>query len=87
MLRVKCKAANVLRGRTLFFGSVVYVLSKALVARMESKKQAAKFCGNILVRKAKRRSFLAKSLFESVFGVLTEASFEYYQSSAQWVGQ
>ena len=53
---------------------------------MESKKQAAKFCGNILVRKARRRSFLAKSLFESVFGVLTEASFEYYQSSAQWVG-
>ncbi|KAK2563133.1 Tyrosine-protein kinase abl-1 [Acropora cervicornis] len=51
---------------------------------MESKKQAAKFCGNILVRKARRRSFLAKSLFESVFGVLTEASFEYYQSSAQW---
>lgn len=54
---------------------------------MESKKQTAKFCGNILVRKARRRSFLAKSLFESVFGVLTEASFEYYQSSAQWVSQ
>ena len=54
---------------------------------MESniKKQTAKFCGNILVRKTRRRSFLAKALFEGVFGVLTEGSFEYYQSSAQWV--
>lgn len=53
---------------------------------MESniKKQTAKFCGNILVRKTRRRSFLAKALFEGVFGVLTEGSFEYYQSSAQW---
>jgi len=52
---------------------------------MESKKETAKFCGNILVRKTKRRSFLAKSLFEGVFGVLTDGLFEYYQSSAQWV--
>lgn len=52
---------------------------------MESKKETAKFCGNILVRKTKRRSFLAKSLFEGVFGVLTDGLFEYYHSSAQWV--
>jgi len=53
---------------------------------MESKtmKEPAKFCGNILVRKTRRRSFLAKSLFEGVFGVLTDVSFAYYQSSAQW---
>lgn len=51
----------------------------------KNKKETAKFCGNILVRKTKRRSFLAKSLFEGVFGVLTEVSFEYYHSSAQWV--
>ena len=49
------------------------------------KKETAKFCGNILVRKTKRRSFLAKSLFEGVFGVLTDVTFEYYHSSAQWV--
>lgn len=52
---------------------------------MESEKERARFCGNILVRKTKRRSFLAKSLFEGVFGVLTDGSFEYYRSSAQWV--
>ena len=52
---------------------------------MESSKERARFCGNILVRKTKRKSFLAKSLFEGVFGVLSDNLLEYYRSSAQWV--
>lgn len=50
-----------------------------------NKKETAKFCGNIMVGKTRRRSFLAKSMFQGVFGVLTEVAFEYYNSSAQWV--
>lgn len=51
---------------------------------MDTKKEP-KFCGNLLVRRTKRRSFLNKSTFDGVFGVLTNHSFDYYQSSVPWV--
>lgn len=52
---------------------------------MENGDHRPKYCGNLLVRRSKRRSFINKVAFDGVFGVLSESEFKYYRSSTEWV--
>lgn len=54
---------------------------------MENDNTGPHYCGNILVRRSKRRSFINKVAFEGVFGVLSKTEFKYYRSSSDWVSK
>ncbi|KXJ19324.1 putative Ras GTPase-activating protein 4B [Exaiptasia diaphana] len=57
------------------------------IKTMEKDTTRPKYCGNLLARRTKRRSFINKLAFEGVFGVLSNSELMYFRSSSDWTNQ